>query len=93
MLREIVTSLLKEENKKLLLNLHGVEYIDSAGLGELVKTHTTLERQGGQLKIANLNQRAQDLLKATRLDKVFDVYEDEASAIQSFGPLATGATG
>jgi len=93
MLREIVTSLLKEENKKLLLNLHGVEYIDSAGLGELLKNHTTLERQGGQLKIANLNQRVQDLLKATRLDKVFDVYEDEASAIQSFGPLATGATG
>lgn len=93
MLREVVTSLLKEGNKKLLLNLRGVEYIDSAGLGELVKTHTTLQREGGQLKIVNLNQKVQDLFKATSLHRVFDVHENEASAIQSFGSLATGATG
>jgi anti-sigma B factor antagonist len=92
MLREIVTSLMKEGNKKLLLNLRGVEYVDSAGLGELVKTHTTLQRQGGQLKIVNLNQKVQDLFKATGLHKVFDVHENEAKAIQSFGSLATGAT-
>jgi anti-sigma B factor antagonist len=85
MLRDIVTSLLKEGNKKLLLNLRDVEYVDSAGLGELVKTHTTLQRQGGQLKIVNLNQKVQDLFKLTGLHKVFDVHEDEANAIQSFG--------
>jgi len=85
MLRDIVTSLLKEGNKKLLLSLRDVEYIDSAGLGELVKTHTTLERQGGQLKIVNLSQKVQDLFKLTGLHKVFDVHENEANAIQSFG--------
>ena len=85
MLRDIVTSLLKEGNKKLLLNLREVEYIDSAGLGELVKTHTTLERQGGQLKIVNLSQKVQHLFKLTGLHKVFEVHENEANAIQSFG--------
>ena len=84
MLRDIVTSLLKEGNKKLLLNLRDVEYIDSAGLGELVKTHITLERQGGQLKIVNLNQKVQDLFNLTSLHKVFDVRENEANAIESF---------
>jgi anti-sigma B factor antagonist len=85
LLREIVANLLKEGNKKLLLNLRGVEYVDSAGLGELVKTHTTLARHGGQLKIVNLNKKVQDLFKLTGLDVVFDVYEHEANAIQSFG--------
>jgi anti-sigma B factor antagonist len=85
MLRDIVTSLLKEGNKKLLLSLRDVEYVDSAGLGELVKTHTTLERQGGRLKIVNLSQKVQDLFELTGLHKVFDVHENEANAIQSFG--------
>jgi len=92
MLREIVTSLLEKGNNRILLNLRGVAYIDSAGLGELVKTHTTLQKQGGQLKMANLNQKVQELLKATGLHKVFDVHNDEASAVQSFGPLANGAS-
>jgi len=85
MLRDIVTSLLKEGNKKLLLSLRDVEYVDSAGLGELVKTHTTLERQGGRLKIVNLSQKVQDLFELTGLHRVFDVHENEANAIQSFG--------
>jgi anti-sigma B factor antagonist len=93
MLREVVTSLLEQGNKRILLNLHGVEYIDSCGLGELVRTHTTLQRQGGQLKMVNLNPKVQDLLKATSLHKVFDVHKDEDSALQSFGPLAAGAAG
>jgi anti-sigma B factor antagonist len=91
-LREVVTSLLEKGNKRILLNLRGLAYVDSAGIGELVRTHTTLQKQGGQLKIANLNEKVQELLKATSLHKVFDVHEDEASALQSFGPLATGAT-
>jgi anti-sigma B factor antagonist len=65
--------------------LRDVEYVDSAGLGELVKTHTTLERQGGRLKIVNLSQKVQDLFELTGLHKVFDVHENEANAIQSFG--------
>jgi anti-sigma B factor antagonist len=75
------------------LNLSGVAYIDSAGLGELVRTHSTLQRQGGQLKMINLSQKVHDLIKATTLHKVFDVQKDEAGAVQSFGPLATRAAG
>jgi len=85
MLRDVVTSLLKEGNKNLLLSLRDVEYIDSAGLGELVKTHTTLQRQGGQLKIVNPSQKVQDLFNVTGLYKIFEIHETEANAIQSFG--------
>jgi anti-sigma B factor antagonist len=92
MLREVVTSLLEKGNKRILLNMRGVAYIDSSGLGELVRTHTTLRNQGGQVKMANLNEKVQELLKATSLHKVFDVHKDEDSAVQSFGPLAAGAT-
>jgi anti-sigma B factor antagonist len=91
MLREIVTELVQHGNTRVLLNLQGVEYVDSAGLGELVRTHTTLQKEGGQLKIVNLNPRVQELLNATRLNKVFEVYKDEASAVQAFQLLATGA--
>ena len=91
MLREVVSGLLAKGNKRILLNLRGVEYVDSSGLGELIKTHTTLQRQGGQLKIVNLNQKVQQLFQATSLHKVFDVYKDEESAILSFGQLAKGA--
>ncbi len=93
MLREVVTTLLEKGNITILLNLRGVSYVDSAGLGELVRTHANLQRQGGQLKMASLNKKVQDLLKATSLHKVFDVYEDEASALRSFGPLASTAKG
>jgi anti-sigma B factor antagonist len=84
---------MEEGKKRVLLNLRGVEYIDSAGIGELVRTHTTLQRQGGQLKMVNLHQKVQDLLKATSLHKVFDVQKDEASAIQSFSAKAAEASG
>jgi anti-sigma B factor antagonist len=93
MFRRVVTGLLEGGSKRILLNLRGVEYVDSSGLGELVQTHTVLQRQGGQLKIVNPNQKVQDLLKATGLHKVFDVYKDEESAIQSFSSLAMGANG
>ncbi len=86
MLREVVTNLLEKGSKKILLNFRRVGYIDSAGLGELVRTHISVQRQGGKLKMVNLDQRVQDLLKATRLQKVFDVYQDEAGAVHSFGP-------
>jgi anti-sigma B factor antagonist len=93
MLREIIASLLEKGNLSILLNLRGVAYVDSAGLGELVRTHANLQRQGGQLKMASLNKKVQDLLRATSLHKVFDVYEDEATALRSFGPLASTAKG
>jgi anti-sigma B factor antagonist len=68
-----------------VLNLGEVHYVDSSGVGELVKAHTTIRNQGGQLKLANLNKRIHDLLELTRLSSVFDIQKDEASAIKSFG--------
>jgi len=82
-LREIVRELADQGNKKVVLNLAEVQYIDSSGIGELVKTHTTIRNQGGQLKLINLNQRVNDLLQMTRLSAVFDIERDEASAIRS----------
>jgi anti-sigma B factor antagonist len=70
------------------LNLREVEYVDSSGIGELVKTHTTIRNKGGELKLANLNKRVNDLLQMTRLAAVFDIQPDEARAIESFGSQA-----
>jgi len=84
-LREIVRDLAGKGQKAIVLNLGEVHYIDSSGVGELVKAHTTMKNQGGQLKLANLNKRVDDLLQLTRLSAVFDIQKDEASAIKSFG--------
>jgi anti-sigma B factor antagonist len=84
-LREIVRDLAEKGRKAIVLNLGEVQYIDSSGVGELVKAHTTIRNQGGQLKLTNLNKRVYDLLQMTRLYAVFDVQKDEASAIESFG--------
>jgi anti-sigma B factor antagonist len=83
MLREIVRELADKGNKKIVLNLGEVQYIDSSGIGELVKTHTTVRNQGGQLRLVNLNKRVNDLLQLTKLSAVFDIEGDEASAIRS----------
>ena len=84
MLREIVRDLSDKGNRRIVLNLSEVSYIDSSGLGELVKTHTTIRNRGGQLKLTNLNKRVHDLLQLTSLASVFDIQKDEAGAIQSF---------
>jgi len=89
MLREIVRDLADKGNKRVILNLGEVLYMDSSGVGELVKTYTTIRNKGGELKLANLNKRVHDLLQMTRLSSVFDIQEDEASAIKSFGGQAT----
>jgi len=85
MLREVVCELLERGNNKILLNLRDVEYIDSAGLGELVGTYTTTRNQGGQLVLLNPSRRMNDLLQMTGLGRVFKIETDEGSAIQSFG--------
>jgi len=91
-LREIVRDLVDKGNKRILLNLGEVQYIDSSGVGELVKTHTTVRNQGGELKLVNLSKRVHDLLQMTRLSAVFDIEKDEASAIKSFaGPSTSQA--
>src|SRR4051812_13999445 len=70
--------------KKIVLNLADVPYIDSAGLGEIVLTYTTVSRQGGDLKLLNLTKRITDLLSITKLLTVFETYESENDAVQSF---------
>jgi anti-sigma B factor antagonist len=72
-------------NRKMLLNLADVSYIDSAGLGELTAAFTSMRNREGQLKLLNLTKRIRDLLQITKLYTVFDVYEDEKKAIASFG--------
>jgi anti-sigma B factor antagonist len=84
LLKERINGLLAAGNKKIILNLEGVPYIDSAGLGEVVRTHTTVSRQGGSLKLLNLTKRIEDLLSITKLLTVFDTYESEADAVKSF---------
>jgi anti-sigma B factor antagonist len=83
-LREIVRGQLAKGNKKILLNLADVTYIDSSGIGELVSGYTAVSNQGGKLKLLNLTKKVHDLLQITKLYTVFDVYDDEAKAISSF---------
>jgi len=84
-LRSAIKRLLDEGKKKVLLNLSGVGYIDSSGIGELVSSYTTIQvKGGGQLKLLNLTQKLQDLLTITKLLTVFDVYESEADALNGF---------
>jgi len=83
-LRGAIRGLVAGGNQKILLNLAGVKYIDSSGIGELIANYTTVGRGGGQLKLLNLTDKVQDLLVITKLLTVFDVYENEAEALSSF---------
>ena len=83
-LRSAIRNLVAGGNQKLLLNLKGVRYIDSSGIGELIANYTTVGRGGGQLKLLNLTEKVQDLLVITKLLTVFDVYDNEADALSSF---------
>ena len=83
-LRDVVRDLLSKDKKKILANLADVSYIDSSGIGELVSAFTTVKNQGGELKLLNLTKKVHDLLQITKLYTVFDVKEDEATAIKSF---------
>ena len=84
LLKDKINRLISQGRRKLLLNLEGVPYIDSAGLGEIVRTYTTVSRQGGKLKLLNLTKRIQDLLSITKLLTVFETYDSEDEAIKSF---------
>ena len=83
-LRSAIRRLIDEGKKKILLNLADVGYVDSSGIGELVSSYTTIGRESGQLKLLNLTQKIQDLLAITKLLTVFDVYDEEATALNSF---------
>ncbi len=83
-LRDTVKDLLSKGQKKILLNLGDVSYIDSSGIGELVSAFTSVRNQGGDLKLLHLTKKVHDLLQITKLYTVFDVKDDEAGAISAF---------
>lgn len=83
-LRELIRGEVGKGNKRVLLNLADVTYIDSSGIGELVSAFTAVSNQGGQLKLLNLTKKVHDLLQITKLYTVFDVHDDEVKAITSF---------
>ena len=92
-LRETVASLINSGAKKIILNLKDVDYVDSSGMGEIVRSHMAIRKQGGQLKLTNLSKMVSELLQATGMHKVFDIQSDEASATRSFsgGSIAASA--
>jgi len=83
-LKDKINSLIQQDRKRILLNLGEVPYIDSAGLGEIVRTYTTVSRQGGHLKLVNLTKRITDLLAITKLLTVFETFDSEADALKTF---------
>jgi anti-sigma B factor antagonist len=82
--RDLLRDLAAKGDKKILLNLGEVSYIDSSGIGEMVSGFTTLTNHGGQLKLMGLSKRVKDLLQITKLYTVFEVFDSEADAIRSF---------
>lgn len=83
-IKERIRDLLADGQRKILLNLGDVSYIDSAGLGALISSYTTVKRENGKLKLVNLTKRIQDLLAITKLITVFDTYDTEKEAIDSY---------
>jgi len=84
LLRDTVENLLAASRNRIILNLGGVSYVDSSGIGELVSRYTTTKNTGGKLKLLNLPKKIKDLLMITKLLTVFEIYEDEQSALESF---------
>src|SRR6201987_730375 len=87
-LKDKVNSLVTQGKKKIILNLADVPYVDSSGLGEIVRTYTTVSRQGGSLKLLNLTKRITDLLSITKLLTVFETFDSENDAVRSFSASA-----
>jgi len=90
--RDLVSDLLSKGHKKILFNLADVNYIDSSGLGHLVRAFTSVRKQGGELKLLNLTKNVHNVMQTTRLYTVFDIMDNEAVAVKSFGQ-STAATG
>jgi anti-sigma B factor antagonist len=91
-LAAIIGELVKKGQRKILLNLTNVQYIDSSGIGDLVRNYTSLRRQGGDLKLLNPSPTVLDALRITHLDRILDIREDEQLAVQSFSkPIVEAA--
>lgn len=83
-LRDNLKSLLAQGSKNIILNMAGVGYVDSAGLGELVGAYTTAQGQGGTVKLLHMQTKMKDLMQVTKLHTIFAAFEDEQEAIASF---------
>jgi anti-sigma B factor antagonist len=83
-LRNLVMDLISQGHMKILLNMAGVDYVDSSGLGALVSSVTSVRKAGGEMKLVNLSEKVDDLMEVTRLYTVFDIPDDEATAVKSF---------
>ena len=90
-LGNVIRELVKKGERKILLNLKDVTYVDSSGIGELVGALTSVRRQSGELKLVNLSPRIADLLQAAHLHTLFDIRDDESSAVQSFSSRTAAA--
>jgi anti-sigma B factor antagonist len=88
LLKDKVNSLVNQGHRKIILNLADVPYVDSAGLGEIVRTYTTVSKNGGSLKLLNLTKRITDLLAITKLLTVFETFDAESDAVRSFSASA-----
>ena len=82
--RDTIRDFVAKSNKKLLINLSEVSYIDSSGIGEMVSGFTTVTNSGGHLKLLGLSKRVKDLLQITKLYTVFEAFDDETEAVRSF---------
>ena len=83
-LREVVHEVLDMGGRKIILDLEGLKYIDSSGIGELVSCYTTITNRGGELRLTNLNSKIYSLLQLTALVTVFQIYDSNEDALQSF---------
>src|SRR5258708_5434628 len=84
LLRDLIRETLSSGHKKIVMNLAGIDYMDSTGLGELVSAYSLVKQQDGELKLMNLNKKVSDLLQIARLYAVFDIHNDESQAVASF---------
>ncbi len=88
--RQLIQDTLEAGKKKIVLNMAEVYYIDSSGLGELVAAYTAATRRGGKLKLMKLTQRVQDVVQLTKVYRIFEVFNDEDTAVRSFGVTPEG---
>lgn len=87
-LRELAKRLTSDGDRQVILNMQGISYVDSAGIGLLLSIYATIRNQGGDLKLVNVSPRVKELLRITNLLHVFDIYEDESRALEKKNPTA-----
>lgn len=87
-LRDLIHVLSSDGRKRFLLNLEGVDFIDSDGMGELVRSYSIVRQRGGEMKLARLSERVEKLLELTRLNTLFDIHREEQTALRAFGEQA-----